>query len=74
MRRYIDFDHRPWFIVPVRPGLEKNYWRWNIALISALLFIVVGVFVMTMTPGLSRASAHMHKGLAPAASQSNAGV
>jgi hypothetical protein len=71
MRRYIDFDHRPWFIVPVRPGMEKNYWRWNVALISALLFIVLGVFVMTMTPELSRASAHMHK--VPVAAQSNTG-
>lgn len=44
-----DFDHRPWFVVPVRPGAEKSWRRWNYALIAALAFIVIGIFAMTVT-------------------------
>ena len=51
MKRSDDyFEHRPWFLVPVLPGMDRNFTRWNIALISALLFIVIGVFAMTLTP------------------------
>ena len=50
MKRSDDFEQRPWFLVPVLPGMDRNFTRWNIALISALLFIVIGVFAMTLTP------------------------
>lgn len=50
MKRSDDFQQRPWFLVPVLPGMDRNFARWNIALISALLFIVMGVFAMTLTP------------------------
>jgi len=56
MRRSTLFEHRAWFIVPVRPGMERGYRRWNIVLISALAFIVIGVFVMTLTPELGHAT------------------
>jgi S1-C subfamily serine protease len=65
MRRMEDFDRRPWMIVPVLPGMERSYQRWNIALISALVFLVVGVFVMTLTPELGHAAAGAHKATLP---------
>jgi hypothetical protein len=52
MRPSRSFEHRPWFIVPVIPNAEKRYLHWNIVLISALVFIVIGVFVMTVIPDL----------------------
>jgi hypothetical protein len=55
MRRFKNFEHRPWFILPVVPHIERRYRRWDVALISALIFIVIGVFVMTMTPELGHA-------------------
>jgi S1-C subfamily serine protease len=65
MRRMKDFEHRPWMIVPVLPGMERSYRRWNIALISALTFLVAGVFAMTLTPELGHAAAGAHKATAP---------
>jgi serine protease Do len=61
MKRPDDFDEHPWFIVPVPPGRERIIRRWNIALISALAFIVLGVFAMTMTPELGHAAAGFHR-------------
>lgn len=61
MKRPEDFERRPWFIVPVTPGRERIMRRWNIALISALIFIVMGVFAMTMTPELGHAAAGYHR-------------
>jgi len=55
MRRFKNLEHRPWFILPVVPHIERRYRRWDVALISALVFIVIGVFVMTMTPELGHA-------------------
>lgn len=56
MRTVKEFDDRPWMIVPVRVG-SLDYHRSNVALISALAFIVIGVFVMTLTPGFERLAA-----------------
>jgi serine protease Do len=62
MRQNRDFEHQPWFLVPVRPGAEMNFRRWNLWMISALIFVVIGVFVMTTTPELGHAAASgMHR-------------
>ena len=60
MKRSDDFEEHPWLIVPVVPGRERTLRRWNIAMISALVFVVMGVFAMTITPGLGHASAGYH--------------
>lgn len=60
MRRPVEFEHRPWFLVPFHPEMHLSFRRWNLWLISALIFIVLGVFAMTMTAGLGPASASMH--------------
>jgi len=57
MRQDRDFEHPPWFLGPVRPGAERNVRRWNVWMISALIFVVIGVFVMTTTPELGHAAA-----------------
>jgi membrane-associated protease RseP (regulator of RpoE activity) len=57
MRQNWDFDHQPWFLVPVRPGADRRAKKWNVWLISALIFVVIGVFVMTTTPELGHAAA-----------------
>lgn len=56
MRPRKEFDHRPWMIVPVRAG-SLDYHRSDVALIVALAFMVMGVFVMTLTPELGHAAA-----------------
>jgi serine protease Do len=61
MKRPEDFEDHPWFIIPVPPGREPIMRHWNIALISALAFIVLGVFAMTMTPELGHAAAGFHR-------------
>jgi len=60
MRRTEDFEDHPWLILPAVPGAERKFKRWNVWLISALVFLVVGVFIMTMTPELGHATAKMH--------------
>ena len=60
MKRSDDFEEHPWLIVPVVPGRERTLRRWNIAMISALVFVVMGVFAMTITPELGHASAGYH--------------
>ena len=60
MKRSDDFEEHPWVIVPVVPGRERTLRRWNIAMISALVFVVMGVFAMTITPELGHASAGYH--------------
>ena len=79
MKRTEDFEDHPWFIIPVPPGREPIMRSWNIALISALAFIVLGVFAMTLTPELGHASAGFHyvpskieKAPASASSENNA--
>jgi hypothetical protein len=57
MNRDRDFEHRPWLIVPAIPHIEGRYRRWDIALISALAFIVISAFLMGIAPTLSHASA-----------------
>jgi serine protease Do len=57
MRQNRDFEHQPWFLVPVRPGAERKVRQWNVWMISALIFVVIGVFVMTTTPELGHAAA-----------------
>lgn len=57
MKRSDDFEEHPWLIVPVIPGRERTIRRWNIATISALIFVVLGVFAMTITAELGHASA-----------------
>jgi hypothetical protein len=59
-----DFDHRPWLIVPAIPHIEGRYRRWDIALISALVFIVIGAFLIGISPQLSHASAGTHQNTA----------
>ena len=73
MRGYRDFEHRPWFIAPVVPHIERRYRRWDIALISALIFIVIGVFVVTMTPevGHARTSTSASQNAPPVARGAN---
>jgi hypothetical protein len=61
MKRNSDPEYQPWFIVPVKPGLDENCRRWNLALIAALAFIVMGVFFMTMTPEPSASAVNGHK-------------
>jgi hypothetical protein len=58
MRDFRNYEHRPWFILPAVPNIERRYRRWDVVLISALAFIVIGVFVMTMTPELGVAGTH----------------
>jgi hypothetical protein len=56
MKRDRDFEDHPWFIIPVPPGREQSYHRWNLALISVLMFVVLGVFAMTLIPELAHAT------------------
>ena len=64
MKRPEDFEDHPWFLVPVRPGREPIMRRWNFVLISALVFLVLGVFAMTMTPEPWHAAAGGHSAAA----------
>jgi len=61
MPRRIHYDSLPWCLVPVKPGIEKSFRRWNVVLIFILTFFVIGAFVMTMTPESGHAAAGAHK-------------
>ena len=34
-----------WFLLPPEPGIEVSFRRWNVVLITLLLFLALGVFV-----------------------------
>jgi hypothetical protein len=40
-----------WHFVPVKPGMEASFRRWNIGMISMLTFVVLGVFTIAVVPG-----------------------
>src|ERR1700739_4698142 len=44
-------ERQLWHFIPVKPGVEANFRRWNIALISMLTLIVLGVFMIAVVPG-----------------------
>jgi hypothetical protein len=72
MRPFRNFEHRPWLILPAVPHIERRYRGWDVALISALVFVVIGVFLMTMTPELGHAvSTNAPTQAAPATSGAN---
>ena len=48
--QHIDSDPQPWYIVPVKPGADANFRRWNFVIISILALIVLGVFLAAIAP------------------------
>jgi hypothetical protein len=63
-------DPQPWFIVPVKPGADAKFRRWNLVIISILAALVLGLFLAAIspqTPGTAhhKAPAKIHQRLAP---------
>jgi serine protease Do len=50
-----------WHFVPVKPGMEASFRRWNIGLISMLIFIVLGVFTIAVVPGTANSPSSANK-------------
>jgi hypothetical protein len=65
-----NFDPQPWYIVPVKPGAEASFRRWNFVIISILAALVLGLFLAAIFPQAPPGSAHhkaptrVHKNLA----------
>jgi hypothetical protein len=63
-------DPQPWFIVPVKPGADSNFRRWNVVIISILAALVLGLFLAAISPqpqgtAHHKAPAKIHQKLAP---------
>src|ERR1700739_728056 len=50
-----------WHFVSVKPGMEASFRRWNIGLISMLIFIVLGVFTIAVVPGTANSPSPTNK-------------
>jgi serine protease Do len=50
-----------WHFIPVKPGMEVNFRRWNIALISILTMLVLGVFVIAIVPQSAHSASAANK-------------
>jgi hypothetical protein len=53
-----DSDPPPWHIVPVKPGDEAGFRRWNIVVISILAALVLAVFLSVVVPQTPRSISH----------------
>jgi hypothetical protein len=51
-------DPQRWYLVPVNPGAEASFRRWNLVIILFLAMLVLGLFLPAIVPQRgSRASA-----------------
>jgi hypothetical protein len=51
-------DPGPWYIVPVKPGAEASFRRWNFVIISILAALVLALFVWVIVPQAPGSAAH----------------
>lgn len=60
MYRDYDFDHMPWFLIPVRPEVEVSLRRSAKVITWILSLIVLGLLCVALTPqpGHAKAAAH----------------
>jgi hypothetical protein len=63
-------DPQPWFIIPVKPGADLTFRRWNFVIISILAALVLGLLLAAIspqTPGTAhhKAPTKIHKNVAP---------
>ena len=57
-------DPEPWYIVPVKPGAEVSFRRWNFAIISILAALVLAMFVAVIVPQAPGSTSHQAPGSA----------
>jgi len=43
-------DPEPWYIIPVKPGAEESFRRWNLVIISILAALVLGFLLAAVVP------------------------
>jgi putative effector of murein hydrolase LrgA (UPF0299 family) len=61
MYRGYDFDHMPWFLIPVRPEVETSL-RCSTKVITWILaMIVLGLLCVAFTPQSGHAKATTHQ-------------
>jgi hypothetical protein len=63
-------DPQLWCIVPVKPGAEASFRRWNFVIISILAALVLGLFLAAIFPRAPGSAHHKpptktHESLAP---------
>lgn len=51
-------DPEPWYIVPVKPGAEASFRRWNFVIIAILAALVLALFVAVIVPQAPSSAAH----------------
>jgi cytochrome c biogenesis protein CcdA len=49
-RTGFDYDHQPWHLVSIEPGIVADSRRWNRVVISILILIVMGLLTLAFTP------------------------
>jgi hypothetical protein len=52
--KHWDSDPQPWYLVPVKPGIERGLRRWGVAIIAILAALVLGLLltaVVQQPPG-----------------------
>jgi len=69
--QYRKFDPQPWYLIPVEPGAEASFRRWNLVIITILAALVLALFVSAVVPQTNGSAAHhppakIHQTLAPA--------
>ena len=56
--QHYNSDPQPWYIVPVKPGADARFHRWDLLIISILAALVLGLFFAVVIPQTSGSAVH----------------
>lgn len=51
-------DRQPWYIIPVKPGADATFRRWNLVVITILAALVLALFITAIVPRTTGSAAH----------------
>jgi hypothetical protein len=57
-----DSDPQPWYLVPVKPGAEAGFRRWNLIIIFILAALVLAILVAAVVPQPSGSTTYKASG------------
>ena len=57
-----NWNSDPWYIVPVKPGADATFRRWNVVIISILAVLVLGISLALIIPQPTGSAAHRAPG------------
>ena len=56
--KHSTYDPRPWYLVPLKPGGERGVRRWDVAIITMLAVLVLGLLLSAVVQPMPGGTAH----------------